>query len=235
MRDSESVPAVRHQVAGPLHRRWRGLLAGSAAFVLALLGLAYAAGPAAAANPSLSVNPSSGLTNGQTVTVSGTGWPASANNIFVVQCKTGATGASGCDTNTFKTTTTDASGKFSVSFTVTESFSGINCATTSCVINANVGANPNGTTASAPIHFASAGPSSSPPAGTSTAPGSGPTSTAAAGGGAAPSGMPTGANTGKGVVRTVPVFVVVAAALAGAFLLFGAGALVRRRVHAPHH
>jgi hypothetical protein len=74
--------------------------------------LAEAAQPAA---PSLSATPSTGLVQGDTVTVTGTGFPA-GDRIGIVQCKLVTDGPIGCNLSTLVYSTADASGSFSASF-----------------------------------------------------------------------------------------------------------------------
>jgi hypothetical protein len=69
-----------------------------------------------AAAPTLTVTPHTGLKNGDTVSVSGTGLAASST-VYIVECS--SLGASGCDTSHLGSTTTGADGSFSgVSFAV---------------------------------------------------------------------------------------------------------------------
>jgi hypothetical protein len=87
-----------------------GLAAVTAAFVLA------SSAPASAATPTVTASPSTGLVNGQTVTLTGSGYEAN-HAIFVLECSSSA-GASACDVSHLKPVTTSATGTFSTTFTV---------------------------------------------------------------------------------------------------------------------
>ena len=199
-------------------------------------GLIMLAAPAMAA-PGLSVTPSSGLSDGQSVSVYGTGFAANAANINVVQCQTGSTSANSCNIaggQFFQHT--DASGAFTVSIAVQASFGSVNCTTVTCMIVAHAGTDPNsGTTAMMNISFGAAATSSTP-AGTPTVsggasatsrstPGSGVEATSATG------ANPTGANTGHGVNTNPPLLAGLLAALGVLLLVAGLGAsrLLSRR------
>lgn len=67
-----------------------------------------ATGPA---GPTVTVTPATGVKNGDTVSVSGTGFPASTA-VNALECGADATTISDCDTSTVKSGTTDASGAF---------------------------------------------------------------------------------------------------------------------------
>jgi hypothetical protein len=82
------------------------------AMLLAAPGVANAA-PAPHA---ISVTPSTNLVNGQTVTVSSTGWPAGAQ-VYVLQCAD-TSGAGTCDTANLVPVTVGSTGAFSSSITV---------------------------------------------------------------------------------------------------------------------
>ncbi|TAM93253.1 MAG: hypothetical protein EPN43_01010 [Jatrophihabitans sp.] len=212
------------------HRRWR--LGAAAAGAVAAVGAAVLAfaSPAAAA-PSLTVTPSTGLTNGQSVTVTLSGFPANAGGINIVQCLASGTGAADCDVNDAQLgKTADASGSLTVTMPVRSTFTGlgastpIDCTKQQCMIAANVGtsSNPN-ESAEANISFGSpaAAASSTPPPATTTS--------SAAAGGAAP--VPTGANTGEAVTNGgIPV---IAEVLGGIAVVLAAGSLLlhRRRMH----
>jgi hypothetical protein len=81
--------------------------------VLSQSGVAAAAGSVTA-----SANPSSDLLDGQTITLSGTGFDPAAQ-VGMAECLTGATGTAQCDLAGLRFTTTDASGSLSSQFTVT--------------------------------------------------------------------------------------------------------------------
>lgn len=193
-------------------RRFRlgAATAGAVAAVGAAV-LAFAAPASAAA--SITVTPSSGLSDGQTVTVKGTGF-APNTQVLVLECPANATGSNGgsvCDVNDGKigNNSSDASGNFTTTLTVkVKPSSSVDCTKQACVIQAHEGFNPNsGQTATAPISFAAlsgggtsssaAPPTTSATGGTTSAPpatGSG--GTGSGGSGGAP-GVPTGANTGE--------------------------------------
>lgn len=110
----------------------------------AAFGLSMAVQPAALAAPALSVSPSSGLSHGQSVTVSISG-AAPSQTYFIGQCATVA-GHNACDAATATQVTTDAAGAASVSFKVSKTYAGstpegtpvgtVDCAATSCTIGA---------------------------------------------------------------------------------------------------
>ncbi|KAF2774748.1 enediyne antibiotic chromoprotein [Streptomyces coelicoflavus] len=87
-----------------------GLLGAAAA-----AALAFSAVPASAA-PALAVSPGSGLSDGQSVTVTGTGFPA-GTEVAVSQCRENTT----C-TDTLVTATVGADGGFSAAYTVRREF-----------------------------------------------------------------------------------------------------------------
>jgi hypothetical protein len=108
--------------------------------------------------PSLVVTPSTGLTDGQTVTVTGSNFAVSSS-LYVVECS--GLSEADCDIadGILGTASTDASGAFSLSFVVhTGTFGTANCDSTSttCAINATTDPNPSDTAAAAtaPISFA---------------------------------------------------------------------------------
>lgn len=214
---------------------------GAIGAIAAATALAFAA-PASAA-PTIIVTPHSGLTNGQSVTVTLT-FPANTSGINVVQCLAAGTGASDCDVNDAQLgKSVGTSGTVTFSMPVRATFTGlgastpIDCTTQQCMIAANVGtsSNPNDS-AQENISFAAATTSTSatpaPSTAATTAPSSAPsvTSTVAATGVAAGGngGVPTGANTGKALTPgTLPL---VAEVLGGiAVVLVAAGLLLQRR------
>jgi hypothetical protein len=235
-------------------RRARQALTTTAVIAVAALGaLLGFAGPAAAAGPSITVSPSSGLTNGQNVTVKGSGFTANYANMVIVQCAATATGANGCDTNDVKFTKADANGAFTVTLTVRSKFGSTDCTKVECIVQGHEGFSTTSgkTGTSSALHFgAAAKPSPAPthkkttaappPAATSSsAAAPAPVATnSSAGVGAvhagAPAGaLPTGANTGKAVSTTVPLISEVGAAAALA-LLVGGLLFYRRRAGAAH-
>ncbi|WP_326414916.1 enediyne antibiotic chromoprotein [Amycolatopsis sp. H20-H5] len=81
------------------------------------------AGAAEAAAPAISVSPASGLSNGQAVTVTGTGFPAGAQ-VGASECSNGTWPDVRCDSADGVSATADASGGFSVTLTVRTAFQG---------------------------------------------------------------------------------------------------------------
>jgi len=85
--------------------------------VMATVG-AIGAGAATVSVPTITITPSSGLTNGQVVTVTGTGFAPNAS-VAAVQCNGSATTEVGCDISAPNLITVNASGDFSdTNFTV---------------------------------------------------------------------------------------------------------------------
>ncbi len=79
------------------------------------LPVAYSSPPCI---PALSANPDTGLADGQTVTVNGTGFSAHMT-IGMVECEPGATGPSQCDLSTLLEIFSDGSGDFTTPYSVT--------------------------------------------------------------------------------------------------------------------
>ena len=92
----------------------------AAALGLALLG----AGTALAASPTETVTPSTGLTDGQQVSVSGSGFAANAA-ITVFECASNQSNPA-CDAADEQQVTADATGAFTVTLTVRSGFEGTN-------------------------------------------------------------------------------------------------------------
>jgi hypothetical protein len=100
-------------------------------------GLALAAGPASAA-PALSVTPAGGLSDGQSVTVSGSGYTA-GEQVAVAECVENTKCADG-----YVVATADANGSFQVTQTVKKAFqatdfgtgtvTSVDCAVAQCQI-----------------------------------------------------------------------------------------------------
>ncbi len=93
-------------------RRW--IRAASAAIVVVVgaaltPGLATAQVRPHASTPTVVVTPSTGLTNGQAVSVSGSGF-APSTTMVITECLATATTSAGCDTSDLAPATTDASG-----------------------------------------------------------------------------------------------------------------------------
>ncbi|KHL15797.1 neocarzinostatin family protein [Mumia flava] len=116
-----------------LIRAVRGLLGALALGVVMLV-----AAPAASAAPQLDVSETTGLSDGQSITVDGSGFDPNLEGIAVGQCKEGFTGPSDCNLQggaTFRNA--DGSGTIAtVTLKLAESFNGIDCTTQQCVIGA---------------------------------------------------------------------------------------------------
>jgi len=113
------------------------LLSRGLAAVAALLVVVVTAPPSFAA-PTLNVSATTGLTDGQIITISGSGFAANMESIAIGQCKTGYVGPADCNTlggAQFKNA--DASGNVA-SFTikVAEKFGSTDCTKQQCVIAA---------------------------------------------------------------------------------------------------
>lgn len=119
------------------------IVAGSAV-VLGLLTMAQL--PASAAAPTLTVTPSSGLSDGATVQVSGTGLQAGAT-YDVGECAWVESGVLACAPETFTRATADSAGSLDSPLTVRKTFTGVlfdgttwgtvDCATTECQVGAS--------------------------------------------------------------------------------------------------
>ena len=101
---------------------------------LALAGALVGAGVASAAHesprtgPTVTVTPSTGLTNGESVMVSGSGF-ADGESVYILECQNPPTGQSSCNVGGVVPATTDGSGNLpSTAFTVTTGVFG----TTTC-------------------------------------------------------------------------------------------------------
>ncbi|MEW2064926.1 MULTISPECIES: enediyne antibiotic chromoprotein [unclassified Streptomyces] len=111
---------------------------------VASIGLAAAAQSAAFAAPSFSVSPATGLSDGQSVSVSVSG-AAAGETYYIAQCAP-VGGQDACDPATATSFTTDASGAASFSFVVHKSYTGstpggtpvgsVDCATDACNLGA---------------------------------------------------------------------------------------------------
>jgi hypothetical protein len=123
--------------------------------VLLVVGLGVGGmGGTAVAATTLTVTPSTDLVDGQLVSVSISGFPATTS-IGVVECALGAVNANGCDLRTLQYPTTDANGHVVTPFIVGAKLSTANgpvdCRTTACSIGA--GTFDQSATAGAPITF----------------------------------------------------------------------------------
>ena len=119
-------------MTNPLRLLSRGLAA-----VGALLLVTLVAAPAFAA-PTLNVSQLTGLTDGQTITVSGSGFEPNLKSIAIGECVQGYTGPSDCNTAggaTFRNA--DASGSIgSFTITVKKVFGSHDCTKVQCMIAA---------------------------------------------------------------------------------------------------
>jgi hypothetical protein len=232
----------QHNQVRPRRRARQALVSTSVIAVAALGALLGFAGPASAAGPSVTVSPSSGLSNGQNVTVKGSGFTANYPQMVVVQCAATATGANGCNVNDVQFPKADANGAFTVTLTVRSKFGSTDCTKVECIVQAHEGINPSSgkTGTSSALHFgAAAKPSpthkkttaapapvitsssaAAAPGATSSSAGVG-AEHAAAAPPAAGGALPTAANTGKAVSTAVPLISEVGAATALALLVGG--------------
>jgi hypothetical protein len=105
-----------------------------------------AAPPLPVCVPALAATPDTGLADGQTITVTGTGFSADAG-IAMVECEPGATGPDGCDLQTLLEDQSDGSGDFTTPYSVTRVISipsatnpdvttSLDCATQACFLGA---------------------------------------------------------------------------------------------------
>ncbi|MFI5593073.1 enediyne antibiotic chromoprotein [Amycolatopsis sp. NPDC051758] len=113
-------------------------------FGLALACSGAAAASAAPAAPALTANPSSGLSDGQTVDVSGTGY-AAGSTIVVLECDAAQPAGQACDKASLAGTVAAADGTLAVQLTVHKTFQAVDlstgqagatvdCATAHCVL-----------------------------------------------------------------------------------------------------
>ena len=104
--------------------RIKRLLSSAATVAMLLGGLSVAgtlsAGAATTSVPSITISPSIGLTNGQTVTITGTGFSANEASLVAVECNPAAlvVGEAGCNIGSIDPITVNASGDFTSSFVV---------------------------------------------------------------------------------------------------------------------
>jgi hypothetical protein len=119
-------------VKNPLRPLTRGL-----AVVGALLLVTLVAAPAFAA-PSLNVSQLTGLTDGQKITISGSGFEPNLSSIAIGQCVEGYAGPADCNTATGATfKNADASGNVApFEITVKEVFGSTDCTKVQCMIAA---------------------------------------------------------------------------------------------------
>lgn len=116
------------------HKLSTALRAMAASLALALVMLVAA--PAATAAPKTDVSATTGLTDGQTITVSGSGFTPNLKAIAVGQCKAGYKGPVDCNLPAGATfVPTDASGNFkAVKLVLKEKFGSVDCTKDQCVI-----------------------------------------------------------------------------------------------------
>jgi len=111
-----------------------------------------------AGTPTLTADPSTGLLDGQSISVSGSGL-AAATLYGVIECQTGATDITGCDLSGFSGVPTDGTGSFSTPTTVIRTIepegtgTPIDCATTDACVLAVAPAD-GSVAAATPISFA---------------------------------------------------------------------------------
>lgn len=111
---------------------------------------------ASAAGPAITVTPNTNLTNGQSVSVSGSGY-APGLTLYAIECLATATSITGCDTSTATIVKESATGTFTQAFAVVTGTVGSGtCGTTStdltCIVEVADQAQTN--SANAPITFA---------------------------------------------------------------------------------
>jgi hypothetical protein len=96
-------------------------------------------GPPPACTPSLTANPSAQLADGQTITVTGSGFTPDTV-VGMAECESGTSGEAGCDLSTVQEVFSDNTGSFSTPYTVTRMLAlegtSIDCALTPCLIGA---------------------------------------------------------------------------------------------------
>ena len=87
----------------------RGALMSLSTLAVAAGSLALVAAPAGAAGTTLTAKPNANLTNGQSVTVKGTGFTPK-DHVYLIECLRTATGEAGCDLSTATAVTVKADG-----------------------------------------------------------------------------------------------------------------------------
>jgi hypothetical protein len=234
---------VAHQTRQALRRPSRGFAAMLFGCMLAVLGIALSPAAGAAA-PAITVSPSSGLSDGQSVTVHGSGYSANVKTINVIQCPVSGAGQNSCnvpDAKLFQST--DGSGSFTVQLVVRAKLGSIDCTKVACMIDAHEGTSAtSGNDASVVLHFGSVpvtrtssapagGGSGSGSSGGNTAAGSGTSGTGASTPG---SGKPTGADTGFQDVGTPRIALTLGLIGLGVVLLLAGTAVHLRRRTTPH-
>jgi hypothetical protein len=230
-------PRSAHPRSVPSGHAVRTIVAVVIGCTLAVLGLMISSPVAAgAATPHITVTPSSGLSNGQTVTVHGTGYSANVKNINIIQCPVSGASQNSCnvpDAKIFQSS--DGSGSFTVQLVVRSTINGVDCTKVACMIDAHEGTSAtSGNDSSVIIHFGSApsthsstpggsnGGSSNTGSNNGTGTGGGSTTTPG-------SGNPTGANTGYQDIGTPRITTTLVLIGIGAVLLVTGTMLHLRR------
>lgn len=236
---STDVDCAEHRGMRPRLGFWVTL---ASALTLTLTGLLASAGSASAATQAVSVTPATGLHDGQTVTVSGTGWTPNSGQLMIVQCPSQGASQSTCNIAGGKLfQKADGHGNFSVQLTVKASFGPTDCMKVQCQIAVNEGTDPNGgKNAVTDISFAQSAttPANAPTTSTSSTAGqqaggtTGATRSPSLGvGGVAVTAtsepLPVGANTGQAPRSSSDALTIALAGLAVA--LFAGGILIEAR------
>lgn len=103
--------------------------------VVALFVVAIICAPPSFAAPSVDISDYDGLTDGQKITVSGSGFEPDLKQIAVGLCRDGYTGPNDCYLSGATFRNADSSGSIGTfEITVTQKFSGIDCGVEKCVI-----------------------------------------------------------------------------------------------------
>lgn len=222
----------------------------AATVTLCLAGLLATAGAAHAAAQTVAVSPSTGLSDGQTVTVSGTGWTPNTGQLMIVQCPAAGASQSTCNISGGQLfQKADGQGHFSVRMTVKATYGSTDCTKVQCQIAVNEGTDPNGgKNAVADISFghpidaattsaASSSSSATPAAGEAATSATQSPSLGVAGVAvtATSEQLPIGANTGSASPSRTSPLTVALAVLAVAMFLGGVLIEVRRTRAARQH
>ena len=156
--------------------------ASAAAVAIACAAVICLDATAAGANPGISVSPSTGLHDGQTVTVTGSGFTKNGT-VYIVECKAGATSEGQCsfnfsDLSTVVVAKADGSGNLrSPSPALKSSFKSTDCTKVACEIAAHQTISFSLTAANTAVHSISFGASVHPSSAHSTPPTGGHSST----------------------------------------------------------
>ncbi|MFF4159174.1 enediyne antibiotic chromoprotein [Streptomyces sp. NPDC001678] len=111
-----------------MKNRLRNTLRAGSLAAVAMGATVLVAGPALAAGPTLGANPSSGLSGGQTITVSGQGYTP-GSKVGVAECDLDFSKRVACDRASVVTVTVGQDGRFSTPVTVQKTFKGYNLQT----------------------------------------------------------------------------------------------------------